>query len=376
MMRATVPSGAGRRRVAACLLLAVLAACSSPHKAAGPTKPPSPTPSPSPSPVPVVAVAPTCPLTGLAPPGGTVPSRPALAVKVPNDDGGARPQVGLDGADLIYEEPVEGGITRFVAVFQCQDAGRIEPVRSARESDPQILEQLGKPIFAHAGQSAPVGLAIAAAASAGSLIDASYSGTAYAGDFHRDSSRAAPDNLYTSTAELYKTAGPGAGVPPTPVFPYFSATSTVTATVAPSPPVEPGTVPGATLYAPFSGPAFNPTWTWVPAKGRYLRSYGGKPALLAGGAQISAANVIVQQVSVTLTQYVDAAGNHTNTLGLTGTGATAIVCRLGSCVRGTWSRPSASGLTQYLDPTGQPVPLAPGNTFVELQPDSQKATTS
>src|SRR5436305_153336 len=92
---------------------------------------------------------PVCPLTGLAP-KSSVPDRRALAVKVENLPA-ARPQTGLSWADIVYEEPVEAGITRFIAVYQCQDASRIEPVRSGRLTDPDILRQFGRPIFAYAG---------------------------------------------------------------------------------------------------------------------------------------------------------------------------------------------------------------------------------
>src|SRR5205807_7864396 len=72
------------------------------------------------------AVPPVCPLTGAPAPGGSIPQRPAFAVKMPNDPTG-RPQTGLDKTDIVYEEPVEGGITRLIAIYQCADADRIEP---------------------------------------------------------------------------------------------------------------------------------------------------------------------------------------------------------------------------------------------------------
>ena len=75
------------------------------------------------------AKPPTCPLTGVAP-HHAVPDRPALAIKVENLPE-ARPQAGLERADIVYEEPVEGGITRFIVVYQCQDSKRIGPVRSS-----------------------------------------------------------------------------------------------------------------------------------------------------------------------------------------------------------------------------------------------------
>ena len=101
------------------------------------------------------APAPACPLTGVpAPNVRSVPQRPAMAVKIDNYPAG-RPQSGLDKADIIFEEPVEGGITRFAAVFQCQDAALIGPVRSARNIDIGILGQLGNPLLAHVGGHQP-----------------------------------------------------------------------------------------------------------------------------------------------------------------------------------------------------------------------------
>src|SRR5271167_4810797 len=92
-----------------------------------------------------VAVVATCPLTGTPAPVGTVPARPALAVKIGNYTGD-RPSTGLNQADIVFEEPVEGGITRLVAVFQCQAPAPVGDVRSAREPDVAILSQLSDPI--------------------------------------------------------------------------------------------------------------------------------------------------------------------------------------------------------------------------------------
>src|SRR5581483_4111884 len=104
-----------------------LTACSTTpkHAAVGTTTTTKPPGSPN---------GPKCPLTGRAAPSGKVPQRPALAVKVDNYSA-ARPQSGLDNADIVFEEPVEGGITRFVAIFQCQNAALVGPIRSARNID-------------------------------------------------------------------------------------------------------------------------------------------------------------------------------------------------------------------------------------------------
>ena len=210
---------------------------------------------------------PVCPLTGLQPPGGRVPRRAALAVKVENLPQ-ARPQWGLDKADIVFEEPVEGGITRFVAVFQCQDADRIEPVRSARLVDPKILEPLGRMLIAYSGAIQP---AISEIDSRRSLLS-DVSDNMAPGAYWRDPDREAPHNLVTSTSALY---GAGAALrypekPPTPIFSY-------------GPPVL-GGHPAAVLNLDF--PLDVTTWTWHKDTGLYYRSYSDTgPALMGDGAR-------------------------------------------------------------------------------------------
>ena len=121
-----------------------------------------------------VAAAPgaTCPLTGTPAPGGVVPARPALGVKIGNYPGD-RPSAGLNQADIVFEEPVEGAITRLLAVFQCQGAPLVGDLRSARAPDVGILSQLSDPLFVHAGGIDPV---IALLASAPLIDDNLYSG--------------------------------------------------------------------------------------------------------------------------------------------------------------------------------------------------------
>ncbi len=353
--------GAGFRFVALVMAAALLAAACSHQKTAGKT---SASPRPSAS---QAAAAPACPLTGAPAPGGNIPQRPVYAVKVPNDPSG-RPQTGLDATDIVYEEPVEGGITRLIAIFQCTDVARIEPIRSARFVDIDVLQQFGKPLFGHAGAIGPV---LDTIKRTSFIVNADYSGTPFAGDYHRDNSRAAPQNLYTSTSEIYATAGAAAGGPPSPVFTFGPAA----ATPAPAPTVS-GGAPGTTVHVPFSGPDYDVVWKYDAASGLYQRNDGTRAASLSTGAQITARNVVVEQVSVTPSQFVeDAGGGHENLIGTVGTGH-AIVCSLGACVVGTWSRPALADVTKYLDPAGNQIALTPGNTWVELEPNTQKPATS
>ena len=334
--------------------LSLLAAgCGSKTIAAKAKASPKPSAQASPSAVPVV-----CPLTGAPAPGGSVPNRPALGVKVENSPE-SRPQTGLNTADIIYEEPVEGGITRFLAIYQCQGAARIEAVRSARVQDISILAQFGKPLFGNAGSSPPTAQMINAAVAAGTLVNIDFNGPGY----QRDPARGnGVHSLYTSTRALYGRAdAKKAGGVPKPVFTY-----------AASPP--PGG-PGATVHIGFSGYS-DVYWRWDATAGVYQRYYGSSPAMQSNGTIISSPNVIVESVPVAMSWWIeDSSGSHQPIPNLVGTG-NALVCRQGTCVSGTWNRPSLSDVTQYLTATGTVVPLVPGQTWVELAPSSVTGPTA
>jgi len=295
----------------------------------------------------------TCPLTGGRPPSGRVPLRPALAVKVENLPA-ARPQVGLSFADVIYEEPVEAFITRFIAVYQCQDASRIEPVRSARLTDPDVLVQFGSPLFGYAGGVPQV---INKVRQSG-LVDVNYLVTGKA--YHRDLNRPMPHNLYTSTKELY-AAGHSKDGPPAPVFTY-SKDVPATATAA------------ARAHIPFSSYS-DVYWTWSAAKGLWMRSYGSVPATYSDGTQIGARNVVIQMVKVITTGITDVNGVHSPEVISTGSGV-CYVLRDGKLIKGTWSRPTLGDVTTFKDASGNVIPLSPGKTWVELVPRADRVTVS
>jgi hypothetical protein len=294
---------------------------------------------------------PLCPLTGLPAPGGHVPRRAALAVKVENLPA-ARPQWGLDKADIVFEEPVEGGITRFIVVFQCHGTARVEPVRSGRLVDPQILEPLGRMLFAYAGAIQPV---VDVVDSSRSLLD-DVGVVKAPSAYSLDPDRYAPHNLETSTAALYSAARAFhyPEKPPTAIFSYGR-------------PVKGGT-PAAAVS--ISYPISTTTWTWHRDTGLWYRSYSDTgPALLGGGGQMTASNVIVMLVHEYPTQYVeDALGSHENELTLKGSGP-AWVFRDGAVFFGRWERPLLDHPTVFVEKNGTRVKLTPGNTWEELVPD-------
>lgn len=295
----------------------------------------------------------TCPFTGTPAPGGAVANRPALAIKVDNYPT-ARPQSGLDKADLVFEEPVEGGITRYVAVFQCQQAPLVGPIRSARYPDVGILSQLSDPVFLHVGGITPIVSMIQ-----GSPVhdeNLFYIGSV----IQHPPGRYAPYDTYVSTAAAWKLV-PQDTKAPAPIFGY-SATVPV------------GT-PTASIHIPFS-PTSDETWTWSAAAQKWLLSYSGVPDAVAGGSQIATTNVVVIRVNTYNGPYVENSEGALEVEFDPLAGGPAEVLRNGVAVTGTWRRTSLTSPTQLIGANGTPIPLAPGQTWIELVPDDVNITTA
>jgi len=296
------------------------------------------------SPPTTAASAAVCPLTGASAPGGTPPDRPALAVKIGNDPA-ARPQSGLGHADIVFEEPIEGDITRLLAVYQCQEAPEIGPVRSTRWIDTQLLAQFGHPAFAFAGGIIPdVNLVADSGVYDLDLFTHAQAST-------RITSRYPPENLYTSTSQLW--ALDPSKTPPSPIFHYGE-------------PSEAGT-PTSEATLLFSG-ILNVQWRWNPSTSKWERLYAGVPNVDADGTPVTAANVVIERVTTSLGTIAEdrngALGVHSQTVG---SGQVTILTR-GAAYNATWSRSTTSVPTQFVGANGQPVNFAPGPTWVELLP--------
>lgn len=335
----------------------LLAACSSGPPSAGPhTSTTGGGTSPTSAPTsPAADTGPVCPLTGLPAPGGVVPPRSALAVKVDNYPT-ARPQSGLTAADVVFEEPVEGGITRYVAVFQCHGAASVGPVRSARNIDIGILGQLGQPLIVHVGGIQPVINNIVASP----LKDFELGD--YTTVIQHPAGRYAPYDTYTSTTAVWHMR-PTANTPPKPLFTYSHTV--------------PNGSPVASVSIPFS--FYSPVdWRWDAGKGVFLRSFNATPDLLSNGVQNSATNVIVQFVTITYGPWVE------NTQGglevqanlYTHASGSALVFRNGEEIQGQWSRSTLGQPTSFTTTTGTPISLQPGTTWVELVPSTVHVSTT
>jgi hypothetical protein len=294
-----------------------------------------------------LAEAPTCPLTGVDAPRGEVPDRPTLAIKVENSPE-SRPQAALNAADVIVEEPVEGGYTRFIAIFHCGRSNRVGPVRSGRMTDPAYLRQYGDVVFGYAGGVASVKAAVERAG----FVDVNYIVAADA--YTRDPNRSAPHDLYTTTTALLR-AGSRAGDAPEPVFTFSGAWD--------------GKARRAGgVHLPYSSVS-DVFWTWSRRAGAWLRSHGSTAHLLEDGSQVSATNVVIQVVEVTDSGIRDAAGNPSPKVGLTGSGR-AYVLRDGRMITGRWERETLDDLTRFVTRDGTEITLAPGRTWVQLLPST------
>ena len=329
----------------------LLSACSSSpsHDAAAKKVKPTTTTSTAPPP--------DCPLTGQPAPGGTVPQRPAMAVKIDNYPAG-RPQSGLDKADIIFEEPVEGGITRFAAVFQCQNAALIGPVRSARNIDIGILGQLGTPLLAHVGGINPV----IANINASPVVNVDI-GNSQSLMIHPPG-HVSPDSDYTSSAIVYGTH-PTMTTPPQPLFAYSTAT-------------PPGGTAISSVNINFSGTS-NVTWKWNNATGTFLRFYNGTtPDMLANNVQNQAATVVVQYVQISYGPWLenDEGGKEVQADLYPNASGAAVIYRNGYAIPGTWHRTTLGSPTQFVNAFGVTIPMDPGQTWVELVPNSIMATTT
>ncbi len=290
-----------------------------------------------------------CPLTGERAGHGKVPQRPAIGIKIGNDPA-ARPQSGLLYADIVYEEMAEGGITRYLAVFQCRQAALIGPVRSVRWDDWHVLASYNHPILAYSG-----GISYWEQLAAGLhwLYNADATFYPMANAYFRTSNRYPPENLYTSTARLW-ALDPKNHLPPPAQFQYRNKPA------ASSQPARVVTIAG---YSEGQ----NVTWTWDPKAGAWMRSQGGVPDTDANGQQLHATNVVIQFVGTQNEPYYESGTVYGVESITEGTG-TAYVLRNGRVEKGTWKTPKYGDTMELRLTNGDLMALSPGNTWVEEVP--------
>lgn len=288
------------------------------------------------------------PLLGTA---GPVPERAALVVKIDATERG-RPQSGLTEADVVFEEMVEGGLTRLLAVYQSHDPDTVGPVRSARSTDLPILDELGRPLFAWSGANPT----FAAAVRSADVVDV---GAAAAPDaYRRSDDRSAPYNLYAAPDLLREAAAdePAATTPPDPLFTYRGDGEPPGAGAAPATGFR-TTAPLATAIE----------WSWDEESDGWVRNQDDTPHVDTAGVRVRATNVIVRFTPYGDSGVRDSTGAVVPEAEAVGEGEAWLLSG-GDAQPGRWHKPAADAVTTYTDTAGQPLRLEPGATWVEVLP--------
>lgn len=298
----------------------------------------SPTPAPasvapSRTPTPTRPAQPVDPLTGTA-----VVDGPVLAVKVENT-GAARPQVGLDVADIVFVQRVEGAQTRLVALYHTRFPSRLGPVRSARSTDAQLLPLFGRPGLVYSGANARVQARIDDA----SIVPIQRT--------TRDRSRVAPHNVFVDLAALAKgqrRVGDAKSIGWT-----FAKES-----------VQARTAPEAGQATSRVG---DDTFRFDHTDGRYTVRWNGLTYQDGDSRRTSRTdNVVVMRVRDHADGNRDVAGAASVQSDTVGRGKVTVY-RDGRRVEGTWARAAAGKPLTFTDAEGEPIALRPGQTWVTLQ---------
>lgn len=262
-----------------------------------------------------------------------------LAVKIDNV-GAARPPTGLEQADIVYLEQVEAGLSRILAVYSSAVPPVVGPVRSARETDLELLRQYNRPTLAYSGaQSRLMPLIEAAPLEALSPPDAPDA-------FFRGGDRPAPHNLYLRPGNIpYRASG-------------TNAAEDAGLRFGPAPS---GGAPAGerTVRYPAAGFAF----TWSADRERWLVAMDGAPARTAEGERLAAATVVMQEVTVRPSDFGDRSGNRTPLTETVGSGS-ATVLRDGKAYETRWSRDDAGSRTAFTAADGERMTFAPGQVWI------------
>lgn len=286
------------------------------------------------------------PLTGLPVPDPRTLGRPLLAIKVDNLDvpgETARPQTGLAFADVVVEEVVEGGITRFVLLLHSTDSPPVGPIRSARTTDVHLLPAFGTGLFAYSGGNPGV---LAAVRAAPTIIDR---GGGFPPAYVRVPDRRAPHDLFLRPEVVW--GDPGAATPPRPLSDF-------------RPRGEPASSgqPTGGVTIDHGGLASSPIrWEWQPTVRRWVRYQRGSVHVDGEGYAVGPRNVVVA-----FTAYGPSPADPRSPEAVTVGGGEAWILLDGKVVTGRWERPTEDSPFSLLDAAGRPVRLSAGRTWIEL----------
>jgi hypothetical protein len=315
---------------------------------AGPTPTPTPTPSPTPVPTPVLVPA---PLTGRLVTLRVAAQHP-IALMI-DDASAARPQSGFNAASVVWQAPAEGGVPRYMLVFQDQMPVDVGPVRSARYYF-ILWAAEWKAVYGHVGGS-PQAMATLRAKGNGQLVynadQFRWGGTYY----RRIRTRAAPHNVYSDAKSLLIMATK-VGATNEPMKAAWRFAPDAPLAERPS---------GGIIRVDY--PYNSITYRYDRATNTYKRGVKGYARQIdaADGKQVAPKNVVVMMMS--FAPLNDGSKKHRLEAKVTGTGK-AWIATNGRTIVGTWKKASLSGPTRFYDKAGKPVTLTVGQTFIQVMP--------
>ena len=277
------------------------------------------------------------PLTGLPIVDPAVAARPAVVVKISNDPG-ARPQSGLDSADIVFEA-WGAGPTRFATVFQSKDAAKVGPIRSARTQDVDLVGSFNGAVFACSGGNNG---AIAAIRSSDLLVLTESQGPGW----FLDKNRRRPHATFNDTASLRSNAAPDR---PGPAQQFHYRDAGVAA------------VGDASAGFKLHIEMVHAEWHFDAASDRYQRSQEGQPHVLADGTRVAFKNVVVLWIN-----YGHSPADVRSPDGGTIGNGDAVVFTNGKVIHAKWTRSDRLKPIELTDATGAPVLLTQGSTWFEL----------
>jgi len=286
----------------------------------------------------------TWPLTGLPVEEGS-PTAPVLAVKIDNSND-ARPQEGLELADVVFDIPVEGGISRLLAFYQSRLPPAIGPVRSVREVDPKLLAPFGASLAYSGGDASVVASIRSVAVDLGDPVLGTIA-------YRRAPDRPEPYDLMFDPAAALASVEVAAGAGGS--RPAFGE----------------GPIGDVGLIVEIdSSNRHQVVYGYSAADGGYLRFHGSQPHLAASGDQLVATNVVVLVVEQLETGRTDSSGAPVPDFEVLGTGE-ASVFRDGVALSGRWERGRLTDFFRLFDSSGAEISLAAGPTWVHLVPEGR-----
>lgn len=289
------------------------------------------------------------------------PNPKLLAIMIENHVN-SRPPSGLSEARIVYEAPVEGNISRFMAIYtENKKVAQVGPVRSARPYFVDWVREYGDAVYMHVGGS-PQALNYISQIGLNDLDQFSYNW-----NYWRSKNRAKPHNVYTSSKlwneslknntssykdqtyeswkfKEYKKCG-------------MTETSTRKQCIS-------------EINITFASPGYSTTWEFNSSSGKYKRYQSGQLHQDKDGSVIKAENVIVQYVD---TQVIDNVGRLK--MDTVGSGKVEVYTE-GKKIPGTWKKEDKSDRTKFYNNNGKEIKLEPGTTWIEVINDKAAVETN